>query len=54
LINKGEVCPIEKIWELARLWYGNYLDPTWTRKTPEYAASLFKRAGLVSDFWKLE
>jgi len=53
-INKGEVYSIEKIWELARLWYGNYLDPAWTRKTPEYAASLFKQTGLVSDFWKLE
>ena len=50
---KGEVHPMEKVWELSKLWYGNYLDDSWTRKTPEYAESIFNKVGLSTDFWKL-
>lgn len=52
-IPKGEVHTVDKIWELAKLWYGNYLDDAWTRKSPEYAESLFRKVGLTSGFWKL-
>ena len=53
-VKKGEVHSIETAWKLAQLWYGNYLDPKWTRKTPEYAGSLFTKAGLTGDFWKVK
>lgn len=53
-IEKGEVVPLEQVWELAKLWYGNYLDPDWKRKTPEAAEEIFKKAGLTSDFWKMK
>lgn len=52
-VAKGQVVPIEQAWDLARAWYGNYLDDTWTRKTPEYAESIFKKAGLTGSFWQL-
>ncbi len=44
-VTKGQVLSLEKAWELSKLWYGNYLDDTWTRKTPEYAESLFRKVG---------
>jgi hypothetical protein len=50
---KGQVLTIDKAWELAKVWYGNYLDDTWTRKSPEYAQSLFEKVGLTGDFWKV-
>lgn len=52
-VVKGEVLTLEKVWELSKIWYGNYLEDNWTRKTPEYAESLFEKVGLTSDFWKL-
>ena len=50
---KGEIKPITKVWELAKLWYGNYLSPEWTRKTLEQVVDIFQRVGFTSDFWKL-
>jgi len=52
-VRKGEVVPINQVWELARHWYGNYLEDTWTRKTAEYAESIFGKVGLSGEFWKL-
>lgn len=53
-VVKGQVLTVTKVWELSKIWYGNYLDDTWTRKTPEYAESLFQKVGLTGDFWKLK
>lgn len=50
---RGEVLPIEQVWELAQIWYGNYLDIGFKRKTKEIAQSMFAQVGLTSDFWKL-
>jgi hypothetical protein len=50
---KGHVMPIGKLWTLSRLWYGNYLDPDFRRKTKDIAQSMFEQVGLTSEFWKL-
>lgn len=50
---KGEVLPITQVWELAKVWYGNYLDPNFKRKTKEVAENIFESVGLTSTFWKL-
>lgn len=50
---KGEVLPIEQVWELAQIWYGNYLDPDFKRKSKEIAEAMFEQVGLTSSFWKL-
>ena len=52
-VTKGQVLPINQVWELAKLWYGYYLDPDWQRKTPEFGERIFTRVGLTSAFWKL-
>lgn len=53
-VQKGQVLPIEQVWELAKMWYGNYLEDTWTRKTPEYAESIFRKTGLTGAFWEMK
>lgn len=53
-IVKGEVHSLSKVWELAKLWYSNYLDESWTRKSPEDAETIFKTVGFTSEFWKLK
>ena len=50
---KGEVLPIQQVWELAQIWYGNYLDTDFKRKTKEIAESMFEQVGLTSNFRKL-
>lgn len=50
---KGYVMSIEKVWGLSKLWYGNYLDPDFKRKTREIAQSMFEQMGLTGEFWKL-
>jgi hypothetical protein len=52
-IPRGDVQPIEKIWEFARAWYGNHLSPTWTKWTVEEARALFERFGLTGPVWRL-
>ena len=52
-VEKGDVQPINRIWDLAREWYGYYLSPQWTRKTKEEASRIFNSVGLTNDFWKV-
>jgi len=53
-IPKGDVQPILKIWGFAQVWYGNHLNPEWTKWTTAEAHQIFERFGLVHDIWKLE
>lgn len=50
---KGKVVPIQQVWELAKVWYGYYLDPNWQPKTIEKAEAIFAKVGLNGDFWKM-
>lgn len=49
---KGEILSIEKVWELSKLWYGDYLDPNFQVKTKEKANAIFTHCKLTSDFWQ--
>jgi Alkylmercury lyase len=42
-----------QMWELARLWYGDRLDPDWTPRTPEQSQAILDRVGLRGPFWAL-
>lgn len=50
---KGQVLQIRQVWELSKLWYGNYLCKDFKRKTKQEAEEIFRQIGLTSDFWKL-
>ena len=52
-IPKGDVQPISKIWEFSKAWYGNHLNPHWTKWTTEQAVQLFKQFGLSSETWDI-
>jgi hypothetical protein len=50
---KGQVIPLDQLWELSKLWYGNYILPSFKRKSKETAEQMFETVGLKGDFWKL-
>ncbi|MDD7908323.1 alkylmercury lyase family protein [Pseudovibrio exalbescens] len=51
--QKGDVRPINQIWEFAREWYGRHNDPDWKKWTPTEAADIFARHGLDGPIWEL-
>lgn len=53
-IPKGDVQPIEKIWEFSKKWYGNHLAKDWKKWTVQEAKELFKEFELNHEIWKLE
>ncbi|MEO0790466.1 MAG: alkylmercury lyase family protein [Bacteroidota bacterium] len=53
-IPKGDIQPIEKIWNFSRKWYGNHLDPQWTKWTIEEAKQMFREFDLSGKIWELE
>ena len=51
-VRGGTMTP-EQCWQLARLWYGDKLDPGWHRKTASEAQAVFTSIGLTGPFWDL-
>jgi hypothetical protein len=47
------ILSLKQIWDLARIWYHDRMDPTWRRKTADEADAIFAQLGLTGDFWKL-
>ncbi|HSF54807.1 MAG TPA: alkylmercury lyase family protein [Algoriphagus sp.] len=52
-IPKGDIQPIEKIWNFSKRWYGNHLNPEWTKWTMEDAKQIFKEFDLTDKIWNL-
>lgn len=52
-ISKGDIQPIDKIWQFSKKWYGNHLNPEWTKWTVEEAKQLFEEFGLNHKIWHL-
>jgi hypothetical protein len=50
----GEVVPMPKVAQLARLWYGAHANTHWRKWTVPQAQAIFRSAGLTSAFWQLE
>lgn len=50
---RGGLLTAEQLWDLARTWYSNRLDPDWRRRTAEEAQAVFDRIGLTGPFWDL-
>jgi len=45
------VVPMERLWELAHVWYSNRLQADSRRPQPAEMREIFYRLGLVGDFW---
>jgi hypothetical protein len=50
---RGEALPIEKVWDLAKKWYGSHLTPDWVKHTVSEARVIFMDIGLTGPFWDL-
>ncbi|MCV6621618.1 MAG: alkylmercury lyase family protein [Cellvibrionaceae bacterium] len=51
--NKGDVQPINKIWEFSKVWYGSHLSPNWTKWSVEEAKEIFQRFELHHAVWQM-
>jgi hypothetical protein len=49
----GATLPVTVLSALARLWWGDRLDPSWRPHSREQNQSILERLGLVGDFWQL-
>lgn len=52
-IPKGDIQPIAKIWEFSKKWYGNHLNPEWTKWTIDEARKIFADYELNDKIWDL-
>jgi hypothetical protein len=52
-ISRGDVQPVEKIWQLSKVWYGNHLNPEWHKWTNEEARHIFEQFGLGGTIWHI-
>ena len=53
-IPRGDLQPIERIWEFSKVWYGNHLAPEWKKWTLQEAQDIFRQFALTSETWALE
>lgn len=53
-IPKGDIQPIENIWNFSKKWYGNHLNPEWTKWSIEEAKEMFRKFQLNHEIWSLE
>jgi hypothetical protein len=51
-LPRGEIISIAAGVALAREWFGDYLEPTWKRKSPAEARAVFRSLGLNTAFWQ--
>ncbi|WP_268832586.1 alkylmercury lyase family protein [Pseudoalteromonas sp. SMS1] len=52
-LNKGDVQPIEHVWEFAKVWYGNHLNPAWEKWSISQARAMFEKFNLTHQIWAL-
>ena len=52
-IPKGDVLPVEQIWEFAVEWYARHADADWSKWSVREAAEIFKRHRLTGPIWTL-
>jgi len=49
---RGETLPLQQVWNLSQLWYGNRMAPDFRGRTFEQVVAVFNQAGLTSAFWR--
>ena len=52
-MTRGDVQPIEVVWEMAKVWYGRHRDPDWRKWSIGEAGEIFARFGLGGETWRL-
>lgn len=49
----GAILTLDRVWELARAWYGNRLDPDFRGRGAAEAEAILHGVGLAEPFWSL-
>jgi hypothetical protein len=52
-IAKGNVQPLSRVFEFAKVWYGRHADPDWKKWSSEEARAIFERFGLTGPTWDI-
>ena len=50
---RGAVLDLEQLQALARLWYGDRLEPDWRPRSVADSQAILDRVGLTGPFWQL-
>jgi len=53
-IAEGDIQPVSKVWQLARIWYGKHMDTNWEKWTAQEAQQIFWQCSLHHPVWQLE
>jgi len=53
-VPKGDIQPIDNIWQFSKIWYGRHLDPNWTKWSIDDAKQLFTSFKLEGPLWELD
>jgi Alkylmercury lyase len=53
-IPKGDVQPVSRVWDFAKEWYGNHLNPAWKKWTLEEASVMFRKFNFTHPVWNLD
>ena len=51
--KKGAVVPLSVVWRLAKAWYKDPRDPTWSPRTKGENQAVLNSVGLTGEFWRL-
>ena len=49
----GALVDLERVWELARAWYGDPRSLDWRPRSRDESQRVLASVGLVGDFWEL-
>lgn len=52
-IRRGDVQPIQRVYDLAAVWFGRHLDQDWRKWTMTEAQEIFRKIGLSGPIWDL-
>jgi hypothetical protein len=52
-ILRGDVQPIQRVYDFARVWYGRHLEDEWRKWTTDEARDLFEHFGFTGRIWHL-
>lgn len=52
-IPKGDVRPLQQVWDFAKEWYGRHADPDWKKWTLKDAIQIFARHNLDGPIWSV-
>jgi hypothetical protein len=50
---RGDVPPLEKIRQFAKVWYGRHRDPEWKKWSAAEAREIFSTFGLGGPTWEI-